>query len=64
MIKVLRNDMIWYEQDVSGVLLNYNENGKMLGPHKLFCAHASLDTLIPSREYGRIHYEVGERSLC
>ena len=29
------------------VVLYDNENGKMLGPHVLFCAHASGDTPSP-----------------
>ena len=41
------NDMTkWYDtkEDTSGVVLFDNENGKMLGPHALLCAHASGDT--------------------
>ena len=41
--------MISYEQDASGVVLNYNENKKMLEPHALLWAHASGDTPIPLR---------------
>ena len=38
----------------SVVVLNDNENGKMLKPHALG------DTTSPSRQYGHIRYEVGE----
>ena len=37
------------KEDASGVVLNNNENGKMLGPHALLCVHALGDTSIPSR---------------
>ena len=39
--------MIWYVWNTSGVVLNDNENGKMLGPHVLVCAHALGDTPLP-----------------
>ena len=29
------------KEDASGVVVYDNENGKMLGPHALLCAHAS-----------------------
>ena len=48
---------IWYVQNASGVVLNDNKNGKMLGP-----THASGDTPIPSRGYRRVH-RLGRRSI-
>ena len=38
---------------------------KNLGPHALLSAHAHAlgDTPYPSREYGRMLYEAGKRSL-
>ena len=47
---------IWNVQNASGVVLNDNENGKMLGPHALG------DTSIRSRGYGRVH-PLGRRSI-
>ena len=52
------------KEDASKVVLNNNENEKMLGSHALLCAHASRDTPHHSRQYGRVRYEAGERSLC
>ena len=40
------NDMKEY---ASEVVLNDNENGKMLGPNALLCAHVSGDTPYSSR---------------
>ena len=58
MINNMRNDtsddMICTER--SGVVLNNNENGKILGPHALLCAHTLGDTPIPSRWYEPVHY--------
>ena len=47
---------IWYVQNASRVVLKDNENGKILGPPALMCAHALVDTPIPSRWYGSVHY--------
>ena len=41
--------MIWYVWNASEVVLNDNENGKMLGPHALLCAQALGNTPYPSR---------------
>ena len=52
MINDMRNDMTkWYDmkEDTSGVILNDNENGKMVGPRILLYAHALGDTLYHSR---------------
>ena len=40
---------IWYVRNASGVVLNDNTNGKMLGPHASLCAYALGDTPYPSR---------------
>ena len=40
--------MVWFVQNTSGVVLNDNENGKILGPHALLGGHALGDTLYPS----------------
>jgi len=42
-------ETVWYVWNASGVELNDNENGKMLGPHALLCAHALGDTPYPLR---------------
>ena len=44
---------------IAGVIFNNVENGKILGPHALMCAHAFGDTRIPSRWYGRVHHKAG-----
>ena len=36
------------KEDAIGVVLNDNENGKMLGSHVFLCAHALGDTPHPS----------------
>ena len=41
--------MIWDVRNASGVVLNDNENEKMLGLHALLCAHALGDTPYPSQ---------------
>ena len=41
--------MIWDVRNASGVVLNDNENEKMLGFHALLCSHALGDTPYPSR---------------
>ena len=38
---------------IAGVKFNNIENGKILRPHALMCAHALGDTPIPSRWYER-----------
>ena len=40
--------MIWYEEDASGIVLNDNENEKMLGPHALLYTYSTRDTPTPS----------------
>ena len=50
-------EMISYEQDTSSVLLNDNENGKMLGPHVLgilLFLHDSTDAY--TTRQGNAHY--------
>ena len=47
---------IWYVQNASGVVLNDNENTKILGPHALCVLMHWEDTLIPSRGYERVHH--------
>ena len=41
----------WYDgkEYTSGVILNDNVNGKMLGPHALLCTHTLWDTPSPSQ---------------
>ena len=39
----------WYDMYASCVVLNDNENRKMLGPHALLYAHALGDTPYPSQ---------------
>ena len=41
--------MIWYVHNANGVVLNDNENEKMLGLHALLCVHALGDTPYPSQ---------------
>ena len=56
-------EMIWYEEDASGVVLNDNENEKNLGPHALLCSHALGDTPTSSWQYECVLYEAREWSL-
>ena len=66
MINVMRNDMIWYEEDASEVVLNDNENGKVLGPHAFLFAHASgvlVKEWVIEWLMRRLYYEEQECSI-
>ena len=55
--------MIWYLWNASRVILNNNDNGKILGPHAI-CVLMPGGTPIPSRRYERVHHYAGEVTLC